>query len=68
MGYNRSGQRFKERMRRRRNEERRLAMKEAGGAGKPHGVVAKAKDSAKEAVEKAGKVIKAPKRKVTGKE
>jgi hypothetical protein len=67
MGYNRSGQRFKEKMRRRRKEERRLAAK-AAAAEKPHGLVTTVKKVAKGTAEKVGAVLKVAKKKLTGKE
>jgi hypothetical protein len=68
MGYNRSGERRKQRLKRQKREfERILAKQEAAAAAESHGdAVAKVKGGAKGAAAKAGESVKAVAHKATG--
>ncbi len=68
MGYNRSGERRKQRLKRQKREfERILAKHEAAAAAESHGgAVAKVKEAVKGAAAKVGEAVKAVAHKVTG--
>ena len=68
MGYNRAGKRRKERLKRRRNEEFRVASKAAAAPAEEHkGLGGRVKDLAHSVAEKAASLAHAVADKVTGK-